>query len=466
MMGLCIGIVPLACLGFDMALARAIADKACASLEAAGFALVGERALLSDAAAARAAVAGLAAEKLDLMLVLQTTFTDARMVVDIAKAATAPLAIWAFPEKRTGGRLRLNSLSGVILGVHALGRAGMACMGHFGPPDADELAAIVPILARGERPDVGLAAPGPAGNHAAARALMVDLAGTRIGLIGEPPAGFDTSRCDAAALASLAGVEIVALPLAHLFQRARAQSLIPGLLDDWQERADALAGIDQFDHAQVRQSLALAAALEEIEQDNGLSALAVRCWPETFDGQGCAACAPMGFLSEDGTPCACEADVFGALTGMILNAVSEAPSWLADLVDIDAASDTAVFWRCGSAPLSMADEDEEPRAQIHAIRNMALLQEFALKPGRVTLARISQSGNVVRMVLAGGEMLRAPKSFAGTSGVVRFDRPAGEVLDAMLGEALEHRFGIAYGDHRPALRALAAEMGVAVVELA
>ena len=97
---------------------------------------------------------------------------------------------------------------------------------------------------------------------------------------------------------------------------------------------------------------------------------------------------------------------------------------------------------------------------------MALLQEFALKPGRVTLARISQSGNVVRMVLAGGEMLRAPKSFAGTSGVVRFDRPVCDVLDAMLGEALEHRFGIAYGDHRPALRALAAEMGVAVVELA
>ena len=465
-MSLRIGIVALGCPSFDLALAQAIAENACASLEAAGFALVGGRVLLSDAAAVQVAMSVLAGEKLDLMLVLQLTFTDALMIVEIAKAATAPLAIWAFPERRTGGPLRLNGLSGLMLAAHALGRAGRSCLWHFGPPDADGLATIVVKLARGQKPDVGLAAPGPVGKRETARALMDDLAGTRVGLIGEPRAGFDTSRCDAAALAKLAGVEIVALPLSHLFQRARAQSIIPGLLDDWQERADELAGLDQLDRAEVHQSLALAAALEEIEHDNGLSALAVRCWPETFDGQGCAACAAMGFLSEDGTPCACEADVLGALTGMILNAVSEAPSWLADLVDVDAASGTAVFWRCGSAPLSMADENEDPRAQIHAIRKMALLQEFALKPGRVTLARISQSGNVVRMVLAGGEMLRAPKSFAGTSGVVRFDRPVCDVLDAMLGEALEHRFGIAYGDHRPALRALAAEMGVEVVELA
>ena len=465
-MNLRIGIAPLACPSCDMVFAQAMAESACVALEAAGFALVGGRTLLSDGAAARAASTVLAAEKLDLMLVLQTTFTDARMVVDIAQAANAPLAIWAFPEQRTGGPLRLNALSGLMLGVHALGRAGGTCRWHFGPPGAADLAMVIAALASGQKPRHSLAASGPVGNRETARALMDDLAGTRIGLIGEAPAGFDASRCDAAALASLAGVEIVALPLAHLVQRARAQSTIPGLLDDWQERADALAGLDRLDRAAVLRSLALAAALEEIEHDNGLSALAVRCWPEMFDGQGCAACAPLGFLSEDGTPCACQADVFGALTGMILNAVSEAPSWLADLVDIDAASNTGVLWRCGCAPLSMANEDEEPRAQIHAISKMPLLQEFALKPGRVTLARFSQSGNVIRMVLAGGEVLRAPISFAGTSGVVRFDRLAGEVLDAMLAEALEHRFGIAYGDHRPALRALAAEMGVAVVELA
>jgi len=70
------------------------------------------------------------------------------------------------------------------------------------------------------------------------------------------------------------------------------------------------------------------------------------------------------------------------------------------------------------------------------------------------------------MVLAGAEVLRAPMSFTGTSGVVRFDRPAGEVMRGMMDEALEHHVAIAYGEHREALRAVAGRIGLPVVELA
>ncbi len=52
-------------------------------------------------------------------------------------------------------------------------------------------------------------------------------------------------------------------------------------------------------------------------------------------------------------------------------------------------------------------------------------------------------------------MLRAPKSFSGTSGRMRFDQPAGEVLHTVLAEGLEHHVAITYGNHVPALLALA-----------
>jgi L-fucose isomerase-like protein len=133
---------------------------------------------------------------------------------------------------------------------------------------------------------------------------------------------------------------------------------------------------------------------------------------------------------------------------------------------MDEASDTGVFWHCGNAPLSMADDQERPRAQIHSNRKMPLLQEFTLKPGRVTIARVSQARGATTMILAGGEVVRAPMSFTGTSGVVRFDRPVGEVTEAMMEFGLEHHVAIAYGEHRGVLRALAAEMGIPVVELA
>ncbi len=107
----------------------------------------------------------------------------------------------------------------------------------------------------------------------------------------------------------------------------------------------------------------------------------------------------------------------------------------------------------------------QPRAQIHSNRRMPLLAEFTLKPGRITVARISQAFNRPKMVLASAEVVRAPMSFTGTSCVVRFDRNAGEVAAVMMEQGLEHHVAIAYGEHRPVLRAAAAKMGLPVVEL-
>jgi L-fucose isomerase-like protein len=102
---------------------------------------------------------------------------------------------------------------------------------------------------------------------------------------------------------------------------------------------------------------------------------------------------------------------------------------------------------------------------------MPLLQEFALRPGRVTVARLSQARNRPALVIAGAEMIRAPagqpaKSFTGTSGVIRFDRPAGGVAAAMLEIGLEHHVSLVYGEHRGVLRAIGARLGLPLIELA
>ncbi len=62
-------------------------------------------------------------------------------------------------------------------------------------------------------------------------------------------------------------------------------------------------------------------------------------------------------------------------------------------------------------------------------------------------------------------MVRAPQSFGGTSGVVRFDKPALDVLDRIMAWGLEHHVSITYGDVRPALRAFAKLVGLDVLEL-
>jgi L-fucose isomerase-like protein len=103
----------------------------------------------------------------------------------------------------------------------------------------------------------------------------------------------------------------------------------------------------------------------------------------------------------------------------------------------------------------MADPDVQPQATIHSNRKMPLLMEFPLKPGRVTLARLSEATGEFRLVIGGGEMIKAPPSFTGTTGTVRFDSGAQAVMDTIMNEGLEHHLSLTYGDHREALVALA-----------
>jgi L-fucose isomerase-like protein len=155
----------------------------------------------------------------------------------------------------------------------------------------------------------------------------------------------------------------------------------------------------------------------------------------------------------------------GTLTSLLLQALAAEPAWLVDLVDLDPADGTGVVWHCGLAPATMCDPAAKPRADIHSNRRLPLLAAFPLKPGRVTLARLSRARNEPKLVLLGGEVVSASPSFSGTSGVVRFDRPPAEVLDGVVGLGLEHHLSLVYGEHRPALRAAAWRLGLPAVEL-
>jgi L-fucose isomerase-like protein len=456
---------------FDVAHAEKTASRAFATLDALDAEIVGPRLLLFDEDAARHALAELKQKRLDLMLILQVTFTDAGMTKRIAKEIEAPLAFWAFPEPRTGGRLRLNSLCGVNLAAHALARAAHRYSWVHSAPDAVEAPARIRRLL--EAPPQAPPRSEPVSPReeplietvsARAESALAQLKGARVGLVGEPPDGFDTCSFDEGALQELLGVHLERLSLDEVFRVARAQS--PQSVAESRARVEAeLAGTRELDQPALERSVRVFGAFSDLARERGLSALAVRCWPEFFTAYGCAACGPMAMTSQGGVPCACEADVCGAVTSLLLQAITDAPPFMADLVDVDREGDSAVVWHCGLAPISMADPDQRPRAGIHSNRRMPLLGEFALAPGRVTLARLGQSRGLLRLVVAGGEMLKAPQSFSGTSGVIRFDRPAGEVLDRILEEGIEHHYSLAYGDCRAVLRAIAGSLSLPLLEL-
>lgn len=464
------GVAALARSTFDVPFAEDMKDRAFAALEAAGIEAVGPRELLFDHAAAGRATALIRdAGPIDLFLILQVTFTDAAMTVELARNSQVPLAIWGVPEPRAGGRLRLNAYCGLNLAAHALGRAGAshgwlyAAPGEAGLTERlRALATPVPVAPTRARP---AAAPADDVVRQAADRALAALAGGTITVIGKHPDGFDTCDYDEALLDKLVRIQVNNLPLDELFDRARAVDAdrVAGVRA---AVAVELRGLDAVDPEQLDRSFRVFCALADVRRDSGAQGLAVRCWPEMFTEYGCAACGPMAMMNQQRVPSACEADVNGSITQLMLQELANEPAWMADLVDITPADDTAVIWHCGLAPLSMRDPAVPAEATIHTNRRMPLLHQFPIKPGRITLARLSHARNEVKLMIAGAEVIHAPMAFTGCSGTIRFDRSAASVCETIMSEGLEHHFALAYGNHKPALKAIAARWGVLLLELA
>lgn len=440
-----IGVLAVGRTTFDVTFAKEVLDQAWESLAAMDCDIQGERTLLVDGDEARSALSALKEQNLDIILLLQVTFTDAAMTLEIARELGVPIVLWSFPEPRTGGRLRLNSFCGINLAAHTLSRANIAYdYVHGSPNDIDVLARINTLAMAG--------------------AVRRSLKGVRLGVIGNHPDGFDACMFTHAELVELFGIEVEEHDLIAFLDGVKE-------LDDavalphYKDREQVLVNLADMDRPTTLKTLKAYEAMRRLIAERGYSGLAVRCWPEFFTHYGAAACGAVALLNENFIPGGCEADIHGVITSLILQRLSGEPAFNTDLVDIDRDSDTCVFWHCGQAPVQMADPEVEIRATIHSNRKLPLLNEFPLKPGRFTMARLSKGHNRTSMVLGGGEMLRAPLAFSGTAGVARLDSPAEQVLDNLMRAGLEHHTSIVYREQRPALRRLAELLGIEVVEL-
>jgi L-fucose isomerase-like protein len=462
------GLVAIARPTFDVAFAQETARTAEANLRGAGLDIAGTSHLTMDSASLTEAIDQLATQAIEALIVLQASFADSSLAMQAA-TIDVPIVMWAFPEARTGGRLRLNSFCGINLAGYALTNARFEYQWLY--TSADDPAApeeISGLLETGRsRPDIAAAQETTAFNpavNAAAQMVRENLQSITIGRVGDGPDGFEPCAYESDVLAAVLGVTVDEVPLPALFERADAADE-SDVATVYERAAAFLNGMDVVDQEALDRSLRLNVGLRSLIRDRNWSGVATRCWPETFTEFGGAACTPMAMLADDGTPGMCEADVYGSITGLILGWLTGSASFVADLVHLDEETNTGVLWHCGLAPFAMADPESIPAATVHSNRQKPLLSEFPLKPGRVTLARISQSRGIHRIVIGGAEMVRSPLAFSGTAGVARFDRPVNEVMSTVMVEGLEHHFGIAYGNVQDELRALASLLALPVVEM-
>jgi L-fucose isomerase-like protein len=202
----------------------------------------------------------------------------------------------------------------------------------------------------------------------------------------------------------------------------KATSAVKRIVGELKRDADTSAVDDEILTKMAKFEL----ALKRFIDDRKLDALAIQCWTSIQENLGISPCTTMSRFDDRGIPCACEADITGALSMHALQLASDCPSCLADWNNLHNDDPELVnCWHCGVFPMSWAKT--RPRIGCQEIisattgRDRAMgVVEFVMRDGSVTLCRVTQdSAGAGKAMIAQGQVEPNPAKTFGSYGWVR-----------------------------------------------
>ncbi|KGX92343.1 hypothetical protein N781_16430 [Pontibacillus halophilus JSM 076056 = DSM 19796] len=371
------------------------------------------------------------------------TFADGEFVETLIREIEAPVIVWSIREPSINGRLRLNSLTGGNSTSHVLKCAKHPYTFLFGNPEEAQVKKKIEVQLK-------------------VRGVMEELKQLRIGVIGEHPPGFFFSGTDVELLKEQLGVEVKDVDLEHAFTQSKK------LTEEEYEHAITRAeqqviGLNRTDET-VHRFAQFTTFMESVIENEQLTALAIRCWPEFFNELGAAACSTLSQFTEDGIVSSCEADIHGSVSMFILQQMSGglAP-YLGDMVHVNEASNSVVFWHCGAGAYSLAHPEQGAKPGVHPNRKLGFTMEFGLKPGQVTMFRVGYTPDGYRLLVMRGNALDTPKRFNGTSVEVQLETDINETLYGLMEDGFEPHYALVYADVADELIELGRQLGLETI---
>ncbi len=376
------------------------------------------------------------------VIIFQTTFTDAKFLLNFVKRIKKPVCIVAFPEKRTGGRLRLNSICGLNLGMHSLIKNKIYPDFIIFDNSLSFKKKISNFILKGNLSNKLIKWKKI---NKKINKDKIHIQKQNIGLVGKRPDGFDTCDYSALEIKNKLNFNVKKIFLDDLFKKSKKISNKQINLTRKKISCD-LKNTNKLNQKELNKSISIYHGLDALKDKYNLNSFAIRCWPEMFTEYGCASCGPMAMMNERNISSACEADVLGGISCNILNQLNHKPSLLVDIVDVNEKDNSVVFWHCGLAPISMSIKGKA-KAEIHSNRKKPLLHNFSFKPGQITIFRVSKSANKLKFFVLRGRIINRKNSFSGTSGVVSFGKDTKGKLEKMFKGGLEHHVAFTYGNY-------------------
>ena len=285
--------------------------------------------------------------------------------------------------------------------------------------------------------------------------------GARIGLIGPRPERFETCICNEDAMMRQFKQRVVPASLLDIMQKLEAlKDNDPGL----QKISRAMkkqAGLSALKADTIRNIAGLQYALKLFVEEKGLSALGVQCWTAMQEVYGISSCYALGRLTDQGIMTSCEVDIYGALTMLIQHLASlktTPPHFIDWTIQHQQKDNVFLSWHCGNAPPSLAAKGSGITIRCHSILGGTLgkercmgTAEFQLKPGVVTLCRLTERDGEFKMLITKGECIKSDQSLRGSWSWVKVG-DLNKLYSTLVKEGFTHHASLIHGDYIRAIK--------------
>ena len=280
-----------------------------------------------------------------------------------------------------------------------------------------------------------------------------------VGAIGARTTAFKTVRIDELALQKN-GITLETFDLSDVFANMEKISESGAAYKAKSERLKGYTDFSKVPAEQFAKLTKLSVAIDDIVEENGLDAIAVRCWLEMQKHLGISPCVLLSEMNDRGLIAACEVDVGNAVAMVALSAasgdVATCLDWNNNYGDDE---DKCILFHCGPVPQSMMTgtgcvTEHAILANAPGIASSHGCNVGRIKPTPFTFSSMLTEDGTLQFYVGEGDFTDdpIPADFFGCAGVAEIE----DLQDVLL--------SIGTQGHRHHVSATPGYVGAAVVE--
>jgi L-fucose isomerase-like protein len=431
--------------GFDMEWGKQMEARVRGSLAKSDFEFFEPSEKAVDDPSLRRVMAECEAQKIDALVLLQTTMGDARLSQTLAQLWPDPLILWATPEKPDGDMISSCSLVGAHCWASVLRQMGHAFEVVYGDPDAAETQKQF--------------------SEAVRLAITVRrLKKVRLGIIGGQAPGYFAMSPDPFVIHRATGAQVQSFSLIDFSNAVNELTAEAVAADVAKVKALGLPHKDTTDD-DLPMSSRLYLAIKSFFENENLDALTIREWPEMPNVFGQWPYFAVARLADEGRAIGIEGDADGALGAWLVESLGLGRCYLSDWLEHD--HKTITLWHGGAAPMSLCEPVGKPGgpqiAKHFNIKKPAVM-EATLRAGMpVTIYRFWRCDGKYFLTAREGETLKPKRHLMATNGLAKMNCDPREWFEELCHAGMPHHVAVIGGHHAALLERLARALNIQTI---